>query len=163
MDYLSTRFAEFACGLRFDDLSHEVVLQAKKAILDLVGVALAGYPMEFPTMVVDYIAGLGGKPEATIIGKGKKYPAMNAALANGVCAHALDMDDGYRYGGVHPACPTVPAAIAAAELQGSSGKDLIAATVAGFEILLRTSRAIQACGAWATSLPEEIELRNFLM
>jgi len=142
MDYLSTKFAEFACGLRFDDLSHEVVLQAKKAIVDLVGVALAGYPMEFPTMVVDYIAGLGGKPEATIIGKRKKYPAMNAALANGVCAHALDMDDGYRYGGVHPASPIVPAAIAAAELQGSSGKDLITATVAGFEVLLRTSRAI---------------------
>jgi len=142
MDYLSTKFAEFACGLRFEDLSHEVVLQAKKAILDLVGVALAGYPMEFPTMVVDYIAGLGGNPEATIIRKRKKYPAMNAALANGVCAHALDMDDGYRYGGVHPASPTVPAAIAAAELQGSSGKDLITATVAGFEVLLRTSRAI---------------------
>jgi 2-methylcitrate dehydratase PrpD len=142
MDYLSTKFAAFACGLRFEDLSHEVVLQAKKAILDLVGVALAGYPMEFPTMVVDYIAGLGGKPEATIIRKRKKYPAMNAALANGVCAHALDMDDGYRYGGVHPASPTVPAAIAAAELQGSSGKDLITATVAGFEVLLRTSRAI---------------------
>lgn len=142
MDYLSTKFAEFACDLRFKDLGHEVVLQAKKAILDLVGVTLAGYPMEFPTMVVDYIAGLGGKPEATIIQRRKKYPAMNAALANGVCAHALDMDDGYRYGGVHPASPIVPAAIAAAELQGSSGKDLITATVAGFEVLLRTSRAI---------------------
>lgn len=142
MDYLSSKFAEFAQGLQFEDLGHEVVLQAKKAILDLIGVALAGYPMEFPTMVVDYIAGLGGKPEATIIRKRKKYPAMNAALANGVCAHALDMDDGYRYGGVHPASPILPAAIAAAESEGSSGKDLITATVAGFEVLLRTSRAI---------------------
>ena len=142
MDYVSTAFAKFAQDLQFEDLTQEVVLQAKKSILDLIGVALAGYRMEFPAMAVEYIAGLGGKPEATIIQRGKKYPAIHAALANGICSHALDMDDGHRYGAVHPASPIVPAAIAAAELRGSNGKDLITATVAGFEVLLRVSRAI---------------------
>ncbi len=142
MDYISTRFAEFAQDLRFEDLSKEVVLQGKKVILDLVGVALAGYAMPFPKMVVGYMATLGGKPEATIIQQKKKFPATQAAFANGVCAHALDMDDGHRYGGVHPAAPIVPAAIAAAEMQGCHGKDLIVATVAGYEVLLRISKAI---------------------
>ena len=142
MDYISTAFAKFAQDLRFEDLGDDVIFQAKKTILDLIGVALAGYRMEFPSMAAEYIAGLGGKPEATIIQKGKKYPAIHAALANGVCAHALDMDDGHRYGAVHPASPIIPAAIATAELQGSSTKDLITATVAGFEVLLRVSRAI---------------------
>lgn len=142
MDYISTEFAKFARNLRFEDLGDEVVLQAKKTILDLIGVALAGYRMEFPKIVVDYITGLGGKPEATIIQKRKKYPAINAALANGVCAHALDMDDGHRYAAVHPASPIIPAAIAVAELHGSDGKDLITATVAGYEVVLRVSRAI---------------------
>lgn len=142
MDCISMEFAKFAQDLQFENLSDEVVFHAKKVILDLIGVTLAGYRMPFSKMVMDYMTSLGGKPEATIIRKRKKYPAIHAAFVNGVCAHALDMDDGHRYGAVHPASPILPAAIAAAELQGSSGKDLIAATVAGFEVLLRISKAI---------------------
>ena len=46
MDYISTRFAEFAKDLRFEDQSKEMVFQCKKVVLDLVGVALAGYAIK---------------------------------------------------------------------------------------------------------------------
>jgi 2-methylcitrate dehydratase PrpD len=85
---------------------------------------------------------MGGRSEATIFRQRRKYPVFLAAFANGVCAHALDMDDGHRYGAVHPASAVIPAAIAAAEWQKKDGKDLITAVVAGYEILLRISRAI---------------------
>ncbi len=55
MGYISTEFAKFVQGVRFEDLSDEIVFHAKKVILDLIGVALAGYPMSFSKMVVEYI------------------------------------------------------------------------------------------------------------
>jgi 2-methylcitrate dehydratase PrpD len=142
MESISTEFARFARKLRFEDLGPEVVAHAKQLILDLVGVALAGYSMDFPRMTVDYISELGGRSEATILRQRKKAPVLLAAFANGVCSHALDMDDGHRYGAVHPASAIIPAAIAAAEWQKRDGKDLITAVVAGYEVLLRISRAI---------------------
>jgi len=115
MKSISERYADFIVRSRFEDLGAEVVQQAKKLILDLVGVSLAGYAtMEFPKNVVSYFADLGGKPEATIVQTKKKFPAVNAAFANASCAHALDMDDGHRFGALHPGVAILPAALAAA-------------------------------------------------
>jgi len=67
MKGLSTSYADFILRTRYDQLKPEVVLQAKKLILDLVGVSLAGYKlMEFPRLVVSYMESLGGNPEAFI-------------------------------------------------------------------------------------------------
>ena len=143
MGSLSTTYAEFVTGLRFEDLDPEVVSQAKKLILDLIGVALAGQAtMEFPKLVVDYVSQAGGRPEATVIGLGKKLPAANAALANAASAHAIDMDDGHRFGAVHPGTVVIPAALAAAELGRAGTRELIAGVVAGYEIMIRLAKAI---------------------
>jgi len=143
MEKLSEVYADFALNTRYEKLQPEVIEQAKKLILDLVGVALAGYKlMEFPRIVVEYMAGLGGTPEATIIQRKKKFPAVNAAFSNAACAHALDMDDGHRFAALHPGTATIPAAIAAAELSGASTKDVIAGVVAGYEIMIRIGMAI---------------------
>ena len=67
MESLSSSYADFILDTRYDQLKPEVIQQAKKLILDLVGISLVGYQtMEFPRMVVQYLAGLGGIPEATI-------------------------------------------------------------------------------------------------
>lgn len=84
---LSSIYADLICGTSHDKLSPEVRLQAKWRILDLIGACLAGYKLmeELPQWVVNYLVDFGGLPEATIIAqKGKKFPAINAALANGV-------------------------------------------------------------------------------
>lgn len=141
---LSSIYADFICGTSYDKLSPEVVLQAKQRLLDLIGVCLAGYKlMEFPQWIVNYMANLGGVPEATIIAQRKrKFPAVNAALANGACAHALDMDDGHRFAASHPGAAVIPAAIAAGELSRASTKDLIAGVVVGYEVFIRIAMAI---------------------
>ena len=144
METLAGKFAKFFCEVKYEDLPEEVVAHAKKYILDLMGVSIGGLSMPFPKMVVDYLMTLGGKPEATLMGApgGTKLPAIHAAFGNGVCGHALDMDDGYRYGGVHPSVPTIPAAIAAGEIKQASGKALILATVLGSEIINRLAKAM---------------------
>lgn len=139
----SSLYADFICGTSYDKLPPEVVVQAKQRILDLVGVSLAGYTlMEFPRLVVSYITSLGGTPEATIIQTKRKFPAINAALANGACAHAIDMDDGHRFAALHPGTVVIPAALAAAEMSGGSSKELIAGIVVGYEVMIRIGMAI---------------------
>jgi 2-methylcitrate dehydratase PrpD len=143
MKEFSSLYADFTVSTRYNDLEPEVIHQAKKLILDLIGVSLAGYKlMEFPRMVVGYMAGLGGTPEATIIHTKKKFPAVNAALANAACAHALDMDDGHRFAALHPGTVIIPAAIAAAELSQANTKKLIAGIVVGYEVMIRIGMAI---------------------
>jgi len=144
MGTLAGKFAEFFSEVQYEDLPEEVVDHAKKYILDLIGVTIGGLSMPFPKMVIDYLMTLGGKSEATLMGTpaGTKLPAIHAAFGNGVCGHALDMDDGYRYGGVHPSVSTIPAAIAAGEARDAGGKDVILATVLGSEIVNRLAKAM---------------------
>ncbi|MCG6533262.1 MAG: MmgE/PrpD family protein [Syntrophales bacterium LBB04] len=143
MATISSIYADFVTGTRFESLSSDTVQQTKKVVLDLIGVSLAGYrTMAFPKIVVDYVLDLGGKPEATVIHAKRKIPAIHAVLANASCAHALDMDDGHRFAASHPGAVIIPAAIAAAELAGASTKTLIAGIVAGYEIMIRIGRAI---------------------
>jgi len=143
MTELSSVYADFVLGTRYDRLSSEVVLHAKKVILDTLGVALAGYKlMEYPRLIVDYIQGLGGTPEATVIQTKKRFPAINAVFANASCSHALDMDDGHRFGALHPGTVIVPAALGAAELAKASTQELIAGIVAGYEVMIRVGMAI---------------------
>ena len=143
MDHLSSSYADFILDTQYDRLKPEVVFQAKKLILDLIGVSLAGYKlMEFPRMMVSYLEHLGGTPEATILQTKKKFPAINAALANAACGHALDMDDGHRFSALHPGVVIIPAALAGAELSRVSTKELIAGVVTGYEIMIRLGSAI---------------------
>jgi len=143
VETISSIYADFLVRTRFDDLSAEVIQQAKKVILDLIGVSLAGYKtMVFPKIVLDYVLELGGKPEATVIQGKKKIPAVHAVFANASCAHALDMDDGHRLAASHPGAVIVPTAIAAAELTGANTKSLIAGVVAGYDVMIRVGKAI---------------------
>ena len=136
------QFATFFCQMKFDDLPQPVVQKTKMLTLDLLGVTIAGLKMEFPRITKDYLASLKGVEEATLFGYEGKVPAIHAALANGISAHALDMDDGYRYGGVHAGVAVIPAALAYAESKQLNGKDLILAIAMGYEIINRLAKAM---------------------
>jgi len=143
MESLSSTYADFILETHYDKLKPEVIQQAKKLTLDLIGVSLAGYrSMEFPRLVVQYLESLGGTPEATIFQTKKKFPAINAVFANASCGHAIDMDDGHRFGALHPGTVIIPTAIGAAELCRASTKDLITGVVAGYEVMIRVGAAI---------------------
>jgi 2-methylcitrate dehydratase PrpD len=144
MKSITVQFAEFISRTQFDDLPGNVVNTAKQSILDLLGVAIGGFPMPFPQIVVNYLSNLGGKKEATLLFRGKriKIPAVHAAFGNGVCGHALDMDNGCRYGGGHMGATVIPAAIAGSEVSGADGRALILGTVMGFEIQGRIGNSV---------------------
>lgn len=137
--------AEYVAGLRYEDIPDDVRDRARDCIQDTVGVAVFGAPLPWSRIVADYArhnGGGGGSGACTILGAaGAKVSAPMAALANGAAAHAFEMDCLRKpSAGVHPG-GLVPPALAVAEERGASGRDLIAAFVAGMEAATRIGLA----------------------
>ncbi len=139
---VTERWAEYFPSVPYAALPDDVVDLAKRAMLDLLGVAIAGSSMPMATICADYFAGLGGRAEASVLCRTERLPAIHAATINGVLGHALDMDDGHRAASGHPGVATFPAALAAAELAGASGRELLRASVFGYEVFVRLAAAI---------------------
>lgn len=135
-------FADYFSTVTFEQLPPEVVQKTKLLIVDYLGVSIAGLKMDFPRQTIDYLESLEGVEQATLMGSTRKVPAIHAALGNGIAGHALDMDDGFRYGGVHAGVAVMPAAIALAESLKLDGKQLILSIVCGYEIVNRLAKAM---------------------
>ena len=90
---------------------------------------------------MDLISVAGGNEEATVWGSGLKVPVLAASQANAVQGHAIDMDDGHRFANGHPGVVTIPAGVAIAEKNDLTGRELIEAVVAGYEVLIRLGTA----------------------
>jgi 2-methylcitrate dehydratase PrpD len=132
--------AERIAAISFDGLPPEAVRWAKTAILDTVGVTLAG-AREPCARIVGRVA-VGAAGDCLIFGTGRRAGPLDAALVNGTAAHALDFDDvSYSLGG-HPSAPILPALFALGEMRECTGRDFIAAYVAGFETETRLGRGV---------------------
>jgi 2-methylcitrate dehydratase PrpD len=114
---------------------------AARAFLDTIGVALAGVG-EPAARIVRRTSATGDEGSCTVLGTALRASAPNAAFANGTAAHALDFDDMCFVSLAHPSAPLVPASLAVAEIVGASGRDLLDAYVAGFEIEGRLGRVM---------------------
>ena len=126
----------------FDKLPEATVRAARRAILDTLGVMLAGSVEVTAARVRGLIAHRHGADEATIVGTSLRGPVEDAALANGTAAHALDYDDVQPSLSGHPSAPILPAVLALAERQRVSGAKLLAAFVVGVEIEAKLGRAL---------------------
>lgn len=126
---------------RFKDLPSEVIDKAKALILDLLGCGLVGTTADSSRKILRVFADLGGKKEATVWGGGQ-VPALHAALINGSMAHAFELDDTHRQTYYHAGAAVIPAAMAAAEMNRSSGRDFILGVVAGYEVSIRVALAV---------------------
>jgi 2-methylcitrate dehydratase PrpD len=145
-DATSVRLAEFALGLRDGGLPGAVRAAAKAHLLDTIGVAIGARPLASSRQVAEVATRWGGAAEATVWSGGDRLPAPAAAFVNGTLAHSLDFDDTHLASITHPSACVVPAALAAAELAGADGRQLLAAIVAGYEITARVGLA--AAGAF---------------
>jgi 2-methylcitrate dehydratase PrpD len=128
---------EFILGIEYASLPPEVIRQAKRCLLDLIGVTLAGTLTRAGRVIGDLACAIKGKPEATVAGFREKAPVPSAVLVNTILASSLDFDDGYRLVKGHPGAFVVPAALALCERDRRNGKDCLAAIVAGYEIGIR--------------------------
>jgi len=117
----------------------EARASALRAVIDTIGVALAGAPEPAAEIVRRVIADTG---PCLVLGADRRASATNAALANGTAAHALDYDDMCFVSLAHPSAPLVTSAWAAAEASNASGRALLDAYVIGFEIEGRLGRAM---------------------
>ncbi|MFD0475548.1 MmgE/PrpD family protein [Nonomuraea thailandensis] len=154
--------AGWALGLTLDAVPARARLAAIRHLLDGFGCAVAGGPHAAPA--VEVALGLGGPPEATVIGTRHRVGAPAAALANGTLVHALDFDDTHAGGLVHATAPVLPAAFAVGEETGASGGEVLVAALAGYEAICRLGAAVphgfharglhatSACGVLAAAL-----------
>jgi 2-methylcitrate dehydratase PrpD len=132
--------SEFISRLQYKQLPSDVVMKAKECVLDQLGVQLVASRLEWNQIAYSTMKALGGKPESTIVNYGDKTSATHAAFANGTFGHGCEFDDlGPNFGHGHPGCSVIPGSIAMGEKAHASGKDLITAVVAGYEVEGRIS------------------------
>src|SRR5712691_1826168 len=126
--------AEFIVKSRWEDCPAGAVDAARRAILDCVGVMLAGSAEPAARIVQQIAESEGGAPLATIVGTRRRTGAVWAALANGTAAHALDFDDTNFAMLGHPSAPVLSAGLAAGELVLADGRAVLHAFLLGFEV-----------------------------
>lgn len=147
--------AEFIVRKGLSDFPRNVISKAKKCFLDFLGVALAGYKTKAGNIITQIVMQMRGTEESTLLGSWVKVPCMSAALANGVMASALDMDDGHRLAVGHCGSVVIPAALAVAERENLPGRNFLEAIILGYEtyikvssLVSRKSHQLHSTGAW---------------
>jgi len=130
----TSTIGEFVAKSRWEDCPAEAVDAARRAILDCLGVMLAGSIEPAARIVTGIARAEGGAPLATVVGTSLRTGAVWAALANGTAAHALDFDDTNFAMMGHPSAPVLSAALAAGELALCDGRALVHAFLLGFEV-----------------------------
>jgi 2-methylcitrate dehydratase PrpD len=138
----TARIAAFVAESRWDDCPLPAVDAARRAILDCLGVMLAGSAEPAARIVRRVAEAEGGGPLATLVGTGLRSGALWAALFNGTAAHALDFDDTNFAMLGHPSAPVLAAALAAGELATATGRDVVQAFLVGFEVETTLGEAI---------------------
>jgi len=134
MDRTTETLARYVTSLRYEDLGPRAVQEAKRHLIDSLGCAMGGYRSEPAAIARKVAPAWSGVPSARLLGEGRPTTPEAAAFANSVMIRFLDANDTYiARGSGHPS-DMLGAILAAAELQGASGKDLLLATVAGYEM-----------------------------
>lgn len=148
-DSAAMQLGRFCVRTTFDDLPDEVVSRAKRHILDTFGATLAGSAAQEPRETMRMLSAESGGGTSPVWGTSAVLGSRDAALANGVAAHALELDD---TGGCdHSGAVVLPAAIAALAApaylaQPMTGRELIAAVVLGYDV---GRRVLEACGGYS--------------
>jgi 2-methylcitrate dehydratase PrpD len=127
--------AQFVSGLRYDVIPDEVKHRIKLLMLDSLGCALYGADLEWSRILQDRLSTIDATRACAVWGTAKKLSAPHAALVNGTQVQGFELDDVHRAGVLHVGAVVLPALIPLAELKsGMSGKEFLAAAVAGYEI-----------------------------
>jgi len=134
---LAHQLADYACAIRFEDLSKDVVHEVKRRVIDSLGCALGAWKEEPCAIARKVASNFSAEEGSTIIGTNHKAPPDWAAFANGCCIRYFDYNDTYL--SKEPAHPSdnISAALAVAESVGASGRELITAIALAYEVQCR--------------------------
>lgn len=140
---LMRELSEYISSALARPLPPEVAERAKHHVLDMLAAMVSGSRLPPGKKAISYVKTLGGTKEACVIGTRFVTSATDAALANGMLAHADETDDTYYAALVHPGCSVVPAALAMAERERRGGEALLRAVVLGYDVCARTTQALR--------------------
>jgi 2-methylcitrate dehydratase PrpD len=132
----------YICRSMHTDLPPEVIGKAKHHILDTLAAMITGSTFKPGNVAKDYVKRQAGVKEAQVIGSHVVTTAINAALANGIMAHADETDDSHEQSLTHPGCAIVPATLAVSEREGADGMTFLKGVVVGYDICCRITQAL---------------------
>jgi len=143
---ITQQLSDFTAGIRLNRLPPEVIDRARFLVLDLVGnIVRARHDAESTPSFLGAVHAMGmAAGNSGVFGDAARYTPAGAAFLNGALAHSLDFDDTHAAGSLHPGAPVIPAALAAGEMAGVSGADVLAGIVAGYEVTCRVALALPA-------------------
>ena len=136
------RLSEYIAQALAQPLPPEVVEKARQHILDTIAAMISGTRLRPGQLAIAYVAGLGGARQSSVVGTGLLTSSAQAALANGMLAHADETDDSHAPSRTHPGCAVIPAALATAERTQADGERLIRAVVLGYDVAARVNYAL---------------------
>ena len=138
------RLAKYMAEARQRTLPPDVAREARHRILDTLAAMVSGAHLKPGEMAIKYARSQGGVAEASVVATDIRTSAINAALANAMFGHADETDDFHPETKAHPGCSVVPAALAMAEREGSSGTELLNAVTLGYDLCCRFLLALGA-------------------
>lgn len=136
-------FIDYLYNLSSSGFSSSIIHHAKRCLLDYLGVTYAGAQMleEKGNKLLNFLGERHG--ETHVIGFDRKTSIENAVFVNGLSAHVTELDDGIRFGVIHPGAPIVSTLLSIAEKEQAHGSDLLAGVITGYEAAIRLSLSIQ--------------------
>jgi 2-methylcitrate dehydratase PrpD len=145
--HVTDRLAQFVAASRWEDIPPDVRREGVRGLLNFVGCAVGGAHDEAMDIAIKVLTPFFGPSQATIIGRGERPDALNAAFLNAVAANVLEYDDTHLATVMHPAAPVAPGLFALAELCPAnvntlSGRELLHAFILGVEISCRVGLGV---------------------
>lgn len=138
----TTTLVDFFTSTENEAVPPEVMHESKRCLLDYFGVTIAAAYEPAVSIARRQMARLGGDPQARSLGTDVRLRVTDAALVNGIAAHAFDFDDTHVPTILHPTTPLYSAGLGLAEWLGRSGQDLLTAHAIGYEVGARASLAL---------------------
>src|SRR5580765_4604906 len=140
---ITGRLARYMAEARERRLPSDVAREARHRILDTLAAMVSGAQLKPGEMAIKFARAQGGAAEASVVATDIRTSAINAALVNAMFGHADETDDFHPVTKAHPGCSVVPAALAMAERDGRSGRELLNA------VALDTTSVAGSCSPWA--------------
>jgi len=144
MSTVTGKLADFVVNTDYADLPEKVAYKAKECIFDTLGVALAGAKFPDVTGITAELKKYDQQQDCGIWGMNQRASLLNATLINGAMSHAVEMDDVHKTSKTHTGAVVVPAALTLGAYRRATGKQLISAVVAGYEVAYRIGTGINA-------------------
>jgi len=141
----SETFARFVSEITLDRIPPSVLATSKLVFLDIIGVALAASRSDSGRIAIALAHSLDGKPASQVIGSALRTSPTSAVISNATLAHALDYDETLEEGIIHAGCCVVTTALAVGEACGASGRSVLEAAAAGFEVMFQMGVSAPGC------------------